>query len=187
MTQQRMSMVILALTLVLGAGSRSHAQSADAGAPQIVVGSQVRVEMSGGTRLVGLVVSLDGEALRLAADNSVVAVPKAAIRTIDIRTGQRRHPVRGAMVGAVTGILGGLTQPLQERDVCRPSVRYCTRSGAVAAGVVGGALVGAVIGSLVKTDVWTRATVTFVGAVGQGRSSAGVSASIELPSQPGRR
>lgn len=187
MTQQRLSVVTLALALVLGAGSRSHAQSADAGAPQIMVGSQVRIDVSGGTRVSGLVVSLEGESLGLAANGSVVAVPKAAIRTIDIRTGRRRHPVRGAMVGALTGIVGGFTQPLQEGDVCRPSVRYCTRSGAVTAGVVGGALVGAVIGSLVKTDVWTRATVTFVGAVGQGRSSVGLSASIGLPSQPGRR
>lgn len=183
MSQQRMSVVILAVGLVLGAASHSLAQDLDAGAPRVIVGSQVRLDLEDGRRLSGMIVGLDGESIGLTFSGSVIAVPKTAIRSVEIRTGQRKNTSKGAVIGVFVGIAGGFSEPLQKSAVCHPGSGFCSRTGAVAAGAIGGGLVGALIGALIKTDEWSSATIQAGAAVTAGRGSVGLTATLQWPAR----
>jgi hypothetical protein len=74
------------------------------------------------------------------------------LERLEVSRGRRGHPWRGAWIGGIAGVVGGI-----------PAMyAICTYAGCEVAGLVGGAaafgaagaLIGAGIGALIKTDKW---------------------------------
>jgi hypothetical protein len=137
--------------------------AATAQLPEVRPGMRVRVVAPGelGGRVEGTVVDRVPDTLRIAVSGrSPVAVPVAAIRSIEIYRGRSRRPgaARGAKLGALTGLGLGLANAFFSD--C--GGRYC-ETGYKAGGVIAfggvGAGIGALIGAARGAELWERVSI----------------------------
>ena len=81
----------------------------------LVIGSRVRIKstaVKGRTK--GFVVALDDRIVTLAKDGGLrVQVPMTSITTLETSVGGKRHWLKGLAIGAVVGLLSGLTAKLE--------------------------------------------------------------------------
>jgi hypothetical protein len=137
----------IAIAASLTAVGAARAEPESGAAPTIEVGSRVRLEAPtlARKRLEGTVIGLGEKALVVRRNGlEPLSVPREAITRLDVRTGQRRWTLRGALVGAGAGLVAvGLT--------CGGGDGGCGQAAPV---VTYAALAGAGIGALIKSDRW---------------------------------
>lgn len=136
---------VLAVALVL-APMTARAQVRDAGAPVAVVGSVVRVTVTGQPAIKGTLLDVGPDVLRLSVDGHPIDIPRASLHTLEVRTGRRGHARMGAAIGGLVGLLA--------LAACDASCRGDAQAGLVLAYPVWGLGIGA----LIRTDSWTAAT-----------------------------
>jgi hypothetical protein len=130
--------------------------------------------------IVGRLRRADQSALAVTRDDgSVVDVPRAAIRELEIARGRRSHAKKGAIIGAAAGAAFVLAVYAAEKD-CGSDPRCGTYASAGAVGfAAAGALVGAGIGAMVKTDRWVKVDPVMV-RVGVPPTGRGVALSVSV-------
>jgi hypothetical protein len=122
-------------------------------APALAAGQRVRITSStlGLKRQVVTLDAVGGDTLLLGGD-AVRAIPLTSVERLEVFEGRHGHPWRGAWIGGLAGVVGGI-----------PAMyAICTYAACEVAGLVGGAaafgaagaLIGAGIGALIKTDKW---------------------------------
>jgi hypothetical protein len=156
---------VTALLLILGlAGPRLWAdEPRQAAAP--APGMRVRFETSTERRRAGTVVEMDGDtlAVRLGDTSTVVRVPVAQVRSLEVAVGRRSYAADGALIGAIPGaVFGafvGVYAGCYEDSDCGGASFSLAALGALLLGSLTG-LVGAAIGALFKTDKWQKVSVS---------------------------
>lgn len=123
-----------------------------------VVGSRVRVQAPADLQgpVEGMVMELDESTVLLSADGRVpIRISRDAITQLEVATGRKRQPIKGALIGA--GIGAGINALVSHDLYCselEPGQTCPSKARMVATGAAGGALWGAFIGLLVKSDRW---------------------------------
>jgi hypothetical protein len=178
-----------AIAMVL-AGCVAHdavAQSTTRPAMDLVPGSRVRITLPATKPFVGTLLGATSDSMRVQlASGSSVTLPTASLAAIELSTGVRRHPYRGALIGFASGAVVGAAigfATYRRTDCIDDAVaqvfcgfidgtsREVTVVGdAGLAGVVGGAI-GLVIGQSGR-ESWVRVPTlgerTRIGVVGRG-------------------
>ncbi len=119
---------------------------------RLFAGSRVRV-LHGRQKTEGLLMDISPAAVVLGASAGTVRIARDTVEGIETWAGERRRPLKGALIGLVAGFaLDFSTEP------------YCSASGAVdlscsraqsaSETALGGAVVGAGIGLLVRKTTW---------------------------------
>lgn len=132
-------------------------QAQDPGSAAVVpaVGSRVRV-VFGSERLTGALVASGPTTTTIAVDGRVRAIPRASITAMQVSVGRRGRAGGGALLGAVGGLLIGLTSPTDEPGNCL-GTGSCDRGQVVVGAMLATTLLGAGIGALLRTDRWVDA------------------------------
>jgi hypothetical protein len=145
----------------------------------LVEGAKVRVEapeVSAG-RIQGAVAELRAAALVVSVDGRRVAVPWRAIRRMDVSAGERRHALRGLLIGAGAGALLSIVMPKCVNEGCTSEVGFDPAFALV--GALSGSAWGSLIGALVKTEDWKAVSVRLAVAP-MPRRGASVAVSIAI-------
>jgi len=156
---------------------------------QFVPGARVRVRHLDGcceVTTTGTLVSLDPASLsmRVAADSTMVTVPRTAIHSVEQALRSESHVGTGMLVGAVTGGIAG-AQIGQSHERCSGG-GPCLASLAVGvdaiAGALAGLVVGAIVGSQLRSETWEQvelpARVSFRPRLGREGKTLGVVLSV---------
>jgi hypothetical protein len=120
----------------------------------LVEGAKVRLEapaVSAG-RIQGAVAELGATALVVAVDERRVTVPWRAITRMDVSAGERRHALRGLLIGAGAGAALSIVMPKCVNEGCSTEVGFEPVFALM--GALGGSAWGSLVGALVKTDDW---------------------------------
>jgi len=126
------------------------------------VGARVRVEAPeqfGGRRTGTVVERLQGGLVVRFDGGRALLVRRAAIRSLDVSLGRRRHTRTGALAGAAVGLVGGfvyLTAISTSSDTDFRGGQYLV---ATLGGAALGATLGSAIGFLVETERWQPSPV----------------------------
>jgi hypothetical protein len=130
---------------------------------------RIRYTAKPGLLLQGVVAAVDKTTLTLVQrdDRMPMTIPIASITSAEMKVGEKRQWLRGALlglgVGAVAGVVLGATMPVDPACGAPGGPTFCVassseRADAIAYGFAfGGALggtAGAGIGALVKTETW---------------------------------
>jgi len=169
MTQLRTAAVVI---LLLGQATLAAAQDPATAtlASTLVSGTRVRVKTTSmsipargveaksadSLTVVGVVHSVDAGALTLVAGRDTVKVPLSAINTIDVSVGRKNNWRNGLLIGLASGVVLGLTAPVDKQNCGDTSQNFCSRGEPLAAGTVLLGGVGVIIGAFKKTDRWER-------------------------------
>jgi hypothetical protein len=141
----------LSLALVLPSWAVAQ-ESFDGSA--VLVGSKVRIlapTVVGG-RLEGIVSQMDDQSLVVLQDNHPWRLPRQAITSLDVGTGQKRRALKGMFIGAPIGAALIFLVPTGI-----PTRRSASDSLHQAGfGLFLGAAYGAGIGALIKSERWSR-------------------------------
>jgi len=193
---------VRAVALVVGAAatalSSAAAQTAhDRVAVDLALGARVRVTAPATGRVVGSLVQVTSDSLRVElASGSSIAFPAAGVSQLELSTGVQRRGWKGAGVGLLVGAgVGGAIglatyrrthcdEPLLETFVCsfvdRTSQQVTVIADAALVGSVG-AIVGALIGHAGR-ESWVRVPLprdgTRVGLTSLRGSSSGLGIAI---------
>ena len=189
-----------AAAIVMGlAGCLAHDAFAQSAAPRLSIdlapGSRVRITVPATKPVVGRLIDATNDSLRVElASGSSVTLPTASLSAIELSTGVRRHPYKGAAIGFLSGaaVGGAIGFATYRRTDClddavaqvfcgfidQTSRQVTVVGDAALAGVVGGAI-GLVIGQSAR-ESWVRVPMlgerTRIGMVGR----AGVGVSVGL-------
>jgi len=158
MTQRSVSFAVVLLALTATASAQG--QDNTSASPVLAVGSRVRITSTatpGRTR--GMVQALDESVVTLATDTGVIKMPLTSITALDVSLGRKRNWLKGAAIGLVGGLILGSLTPLAERDVLNGS-DGTTRGEAIAGGAFTGVLFGAGIGAVIRTERWSKVTLS---------------------------
>lgn len=153
------------------------------------VGRRVRVRTMGESgelnrRIEGIVVRMppDTLVLRLPGSQPLHAVATNQDTQYSMHTGRRSSLAKGAVIGAIAGIVvGGAGFAIAGADCPEQSLCFHRRQSALAGGALIGALgaaVGLAIGAFTSHDVWTHAERRSALALIQTRSGIGLSISF---------
>jgi len=152
------------LTLVLVSAllaSRVDAQPGGTTDPALQAGMRVRVRTfdAPSTIRIGTVSALSADTLqiRLAAGDSVVALPYRDITQLDVSDGRRRHALEGAGIGALMGVALGVTIGLVDGDDPPGWFSFTAEDKAMMGGAilgVAGLAIGVVVGGNHDTERW---------------------------------
>ncbi|MDQ3673522.1 MAG: hypothetical protein M3365_03990 [Gemmatimonadota bacterium] len=132
---------------------------------QLESGARVRLTTASiPARQVMRIVSATDDAIvvRSERDAETRTLARTEITAMDVSTGQRRHTLRGAGIGALAGAAAGALAEYSTYEECEGICFFepTSRGGAATAGaVVGGVaglLVGTTIGFLLKSESWQR-------------------------------
>lgn len=136
-------------------------------------------------RQVGTLAGVDSAGLRLMRGRvDTVLIPRDAVMAVDVSAGKRSHWVRGATIGALTGVTVATVAWIADKASGEEDPFSDALDNVffpVAAGALGitGALVGGVIGAFAKTEQWDRVPAADIRwAVGP--AAGGVRAGITL-------
>lgn len=121
----------------------------------IVIGKNVSLVMPGGAVISGKVVGVHAEAMKVnvtrtsepgAYPKGEVRVPRASLRTLEVRTKSRKFRVLGTLLGGIAGFAGGLGAAIGIQGGIlsqeRPGAAGAAWIGVTAGGAVAGYLVG---------------------------------------------
>ncbi|MEO8500254.1 MAG: hypothetical protein ABI565_05015 [Vicinamibacteria bacterium] len=138
-----------------GAGATTEAQVApgrSTSGSRLLVGSRVRV-IHAGQKTEGTLMDISPATVTLGASVGTLSIPREAVEGIETWGGEKKRPLKGAIIGLVSGFALDFT-----------SAPYCTLGGQVDTScsrlasasetAIGGAAIGAVIGLLVKKTTW---------------------------------
>lgn len=110
-------------------------------------------------RLEGRVQTADAKEIVLGTEDGVpLRFATATVQRLEIVSGRKRRPWRGALIGAWTGLVMGVAVTSMERVDCGGldgDDGVCSRGEAITSLTLGGALWGLGIGALIKSDEWT--------------------------------
>jgi hypothetical protein len=133
---------LLLLVVVFGAARVSAEGRGD------LLGKRIRVQTTGATQVVGLVVDSDADSLSIQSDpdGSVSRVARGEVRRLEVSRGFRRHTIQGLVGGVVAwGAVVGLYAAFDTLD----------ESGVGEPLFIGGVVAaGGLVGSLIKTERW---------------------------------
>jgi hypothetical protein len=166
----------LAALTAAGIGGSTAAAGTEAA---LVEGAKVRVEaplVSAG-RIQGAVAELGATALVVSVDDRRVTVPWRAITHMDVSAGQRRHALRGLLIGAGVGAALSIVMPKCVNEGCSTEVGFEPVFALM--GALGGSAWGSLIGALVKTEDWKAVSVRLAVAP-MPRRGASVAVSIAI-------
>ena len=157
---------VIAVTLAVGISGPGLAAGAPVPQPLFEAGARVRVTWGPGEgrRATGRVLQDDGNTLVLTVDHGrrpPLRIEWLSVRQIEIPSGQRRNPGRGALVGALAL---GIPLALLATYSCgmaglgwEPGDSPPTSAaGCAGVGLATGTALGAAVGSVVRTDRWQR-------------------------------
>lgn len=163
---------VLTLLAILG-GPASAAVAQPAAEPSLLrlpMGARVRLQTAAapGAWVKGILVSADSASVALVPEDAPplganqLVVPSASVGRFELRTGSKRHWLRGLIAGVAVGLVAGFTADVDSQACDTQSLGgfssgwyYCSRGEAVAISSLAFGVVGAGIGALVKTDRWT--------------------------------
>jgi hypothetical protein len=144
--------LVLAVAWMVCVAAASGADAADA----LPAGTLVRVTAPdvSSRRLTGTLAGATEHEIVVALSASErKAIPRSAVTRLEWSRGHHRHPITGAVIGAVLGgaFLAYASWAMCDAASCSPSME------AFAVGAALGALPGAGVGALVKTRDWAEA------------------------------
>lgn len=138
--------------LLVATPSAGHAQEGE----PLKEGTRVRL-LKDGARRAGVLERLTDDSLFVRTESSrpVLAVSRDALRWIDVSRGKKRKTWTGLLVGAGTGLVGGIVigATVVNEDPWCPG---CAEAAGAVVGLGGGAVVGLVAGTLIRTERWRR-------------------------------
>lgn len=175
--------VFVGLAYLLGAlcGSVGTAAPLASQGWPIILGDRVRVTAPalGSAPIVGTVVDRRVDALMVQrASGDTIAVPIASGLRVEVSYGHRRHPLTGAIVGAVSGAVIAGVVGASTNDTGPLALG---RGGLIAVGAgmgsASGVIIGAGIGAIIRTERWHDAAVgptapPVISSIGWARSGA---------------
>jgi hypothetical protein len=170
-----------ALLVVLASGASAQGQP-EPPALELPSGARVRLrtQAAPGNWIHGVLASADSSSIALVPEGApplganVLRLPRESVTRLEIVTGQKRHWLRGLVVGAALGVAMGFAIDVDPVR-CEFDDNYsCSRGSAVA--LMGGtmAAIGVGVGSLVRKDVWTPVGLDALGPPPARLTSSGV-------------
>jgi hypothetical protein len=109
----------------------------------------------------GILASTDSTSVALVPEDAPplganqLVLPSASISRFELRTGTKRHWLRGLLAGVAVGVAFGFALDV-DPVACKYDYNYeCSRGAAVALGAGTFGAIGAGIGALAKVDQWT--------------------------------
>ena len=128
----------------------------------IVAGQRVRIHRQGNKSLTGTFISADSAHLTIGRDpTDTLRVPRSAITSVDRSVGRKSLAGKGALYGALFGLVGGVTVSAIECEEGLFSQGACI-SGVGLVSTVLGAATGAIVGAFLHTDRWAPAALPTV-------------------------
>lgn len=155
----------LMLAVILGV-SATGALAQPAAEPALLklpMGARVQLQTlaAPGNWMKGILASADSTSVALVPEDAPplganqLVLPSASISRFELRTGTKRHWLRGLLAGVAVGAAFGFTLDV-DPVACKYDYNYeCSRGAAVALGAGTFGAIGAGIGALVKVDQWT--------------------------------
>lgn len=151
-----------ALLVALASGASAQGQP-EPPALELPSGARVRLrtQAAPGNWIHGVLASADSSRIALVPEGApplganVLRLPRESVTRLEIVTGQKRHWLRGLVIGAALGVAMGFAVDVDPVR-CEFDDNYaCSRGEALA--LMGGfsAAVGAGVGGMVRKDVWT--------------------------------
>ena len=134
---------------------------------KVVPGARVRITAPSVAdhRLVGTVVTLDADTLKLRSKKQAVllAIPVSGVAKLDVNTGRKRNFLKGAAIGAVSvGSLGAVIGLGSGDDDPDDFLAFTAGEKAMINAIYLGGLglvMGTLIGAIVKTEKWESVPV----------------------------
>ena len=142
----------LGLVVSIGLSQRLPAQRVT----DALIGSRVRLEITSGAQVIGTIVALESDTIRVASRNAAVAVPRNSVMSYDVSLGRERG--RGARRGALAGGALGFAVVVASlgRDTATVNRQPSDLRAAVPIGI-GLLALGAAIGSALAPEQWDAA------------------------------
>lgn len=116
-----------------------------------------------GDRIKGTLLSAGPHGLGLAVGDDpgdTLTIARELVADFEASAGKRSRTGRGAMIGLLSGIVGGFAFAeyfTSSEGVSRDSEKLAFRFGFVTVGGLGGLGLGALVGSICRTERWRRA------------------------------
>jgi hypothetical protein len=147
----------LLLVFVVPAGARARTEPA----PELVEHARVRVTLIERERVVGTLLEIRPDALRLETDSLVQSIPRAEIRKVEMSRGMVSSSGKGFHIGAIVGGLAGVVFGVLLAGIAESETgesQYVEAGVALGLfGAVTGGGLGALIGSSFENESWKEA------------------------------